>query len=63
MKLNWSTTKLNTIVAGAMPKVNKSAKESNWAPNSDSTFNNLAANPSIKSKKAAKTINNKAIPI
>ena len=43
---------------GATPKVTISAKESNCFPNSPCTFNNRAAKPSKKSKKAPKITEN-----
>ena len=45
------------MIAGAKPNVIKIANESSCAPNGESTFSNLAINPSSKSKNAANTIN------
>ena len=44
------------MIAGAKPNVIRSANESSCAPNGESTFNNLAINPSSKSKNAATII-------
>ena len=43
-------------MAGAKPNVMRSANESSCAPRGESTFNNLAKNPSSKSKNAATII-------
>ena len=45
-KISSEMLKLKIITAGANPKVMKSAKESNCAPNLDSTFSFLAENQS-----------------